>query len=175
MRAKSGQPAVIEVQRPEGVCLTALVARAEDLFDMALQPEASPGWLWRAPRFVRLVIQTTNGGPSSALYDELLRRPFKLGLFMSQRRVPVVMQWPDQKATFVPVFADTQSVDRAAHELAIDPTSQVAGMYGRELLTWALEGGLGVALGAFAEEGVRYVRIEPSTIVELLRRFEQRH
>jgi len=157
------QPIAIEVERPDGVILTALLGKPVP----TLPPSGLPGGMasvGRAPRLRALLLASADAS-RKALYAELATRPIPLVAIAHPSGALRLRTWPNG-FTALPVHADRSSLIATARELAMPEGSfAIVEMLPRALFAWASKEGCAVAIQFFDDAGeARYLAIEPSDV-----------
>lgn len=167
MESSPDQPYLLEVKRPDGSWVVALVpARSAPRETRAASAETA---LLRAPRLCRALLATASSGDPALLYQVLHQHAHPL-LFLVRPhdQSAYTTSWPGHPGPALPVFADRESVSRYARESGIDKQAYgVAQMSPRALLQWASQVGLALALGAFNASDVRYWYMDKDRVASL--------
>jgi hypothetical protein len=141
---------LVEVHRPEGVVITALLGMS---WTDAIQPGGdarSPRPLLRAPRLRRLLLEASSGPtPWRGLMEELLRReaPF---LFIANPAGGVAQQqWPGSEPA-LPAYPDERSFAWTVEDLRLESV-RMAVMPPHVLFSWAAGKRSAVALNVYKD------------------------
>ncbi len=152
---------LVEVTRPEGVVLSALLGKPSDQMPFA-GLEGVLGSVARAPRLRMLLL--ASDASRDALYAELLAREIPLVLIVQGDGIRLTTWEPGFQA--LAVFADRGSLLTTARETGLAPDSyKIAEMVPRALFGLAHDRGWAVAINVFTDAGKPlYVAIQPSDV-----------